>query len=312
MFTGSNMKTKSLLLLFTGAIAAVSLLVILGFDKNQNKSKSSSDSDTIKNQRFIPKIPAAISFAGEKVPLEKWEISEQFDREFTLIYYQNGGIFTILKYANRWFPLISERLKQNGVPEDFKYLCVAESNLQNLISRAGAVGFWQFMSYTGPGFGLEINSNVDERYNVLKSTDAACAFLKQAYNKFGSWTAAAASYNCGQGKYNEQATLQRTKNYYDLHLPEETNHYMYRILSFKHLIENAESLGYITETFDLYAPHKTRTVSVSSIGSLVDFAINNGTTYRMLKILNPWLRGRSLPGKAGKTYTIHLPSEKNN
>jgi len=305
------MKTKNLLLFFSGAIAAISLLVILGFDKNQKEISNSSVSDTIKNQRFIPKIPAAISFAGEKVPLEKWEIREQFDREFTLIYYQTGGIFTIMKYANRWFPLITERLKHHGVPDDFKYLCVAESNVQNLISRAGAVGFWQFMSYTGPGFGLEINGNVDERYNVLKSTDAACAYLKQAYNKFGSWTAAAASYNCGQGKYNEQATLQRTRNYYDLQLPEETLHYIYRILSFKHLLENSRSLGYVTETSDLYAPHQTRTVTVSSIGSLTDFAINNGTTYRMLKILNPWLRGRSLPPKGGKTYTIHLPEQQN-
>jgi len=249
-----------------------------------------------------------MTFAGEKVPLDKWEIKEQFDREFTIIYYQTGSMLTILKYANRWLPVIGERLKQNGVPEDFKYLCVAESNLQNLISRASAVGFWQFMSYTAPGFGLQVNNNVDERYHILRSTDAASAYLKQSYEKFGSWTAAAASYNCGQGKYNEQAVFQRTKNYYDLQLPEETNHYMYRILSFKYLIENAKKLGFSVNNSDLYSPFQTRPVIITStIPNLVDFAINNGTTYRMLRILNPWLKGRSLPVSSGKSYTLLLP-----
>ena len=302
------MKTKNLVLFLSGTLTAVSLLVILGFDKNERQSKNSAAIDTVYNQWAIPRIPTQMTFAGEKVPLEKWEIREQFDREFTLIYYQTGGILTILKYANRWFPLITERLKQNGVPEDFKYLCVAESNVQNLISRSAAVGFWQFMSYTAPGFGLEISPSVDERYNVLKSTDAACQYLKQAYNKFGSWTAAAASYNCGQGKYNEQSTFQRTRNYYDLHLPEETNHYIYRILSFKHLFENQKELGYTTDSSYLYWPHRTRSVIVSNtISNLADYAINNGTTYRMLRILNPWLRSRSLIVRPGKSYTLLLP-----
>lgn len=304
------MKKNSLILFLAGALSAIGLIFILSFDNNK-QAKASFQKDTTYNPWKLPRIPEQFSFAGEKVPLEKWEIKEQFDREFTLIYYQTGGILTILKYANRWFPLISERLKLHGVPEDFKYLCVAESNVQNLISRAGAVGFWQFMSYTGPGFGLEINSNVDERYNVLKSTDAACQYLKQAYNKFGSWTAAAASYNCGQGRYNEQSGFQRTKNYYDLNLPEETNHYIYRILSFKYLIENQKRLGYNPDSTFLYWPHRTRSITITnSITNLTDFAINNGTTYRMLKILNPWLRGRSLPVRAGKSYTILLPAEK--
>ncbi len=304
------MKTKSLLLLFSGAFFTLFLVFILGFDKNNIKVKglNTSNIDTSYNTWTIPKVPSQMTFAGEKVPLEKWEIKEQFDRELTLIYYQTGGLLTILKYANRWFPVIAERLKENGVPEDFKYLCVAESNLQNLISKAGAVGFWQFMSYTGPGFGLEINSNVDERYHVLKSTDAASQYLKQAYNKFGSWTAAAASYNCGQGRYNEQSTFQLTRNYYDLHLPEETNHYMYRILSFKYLLENTKKLGFVVDTSNLYHPFQTRPVVITNtISNLTDFAVNNGTTYRMLRILNPWLRGRSLIVRPGKSYTFLLP-----
>ena len=302
-----KIKTKSILLFFAGALSVIFFIIILGFDKNE-RSKSNAAKFDSSNKWTVPPVPAQMTFAGEKVPLEKWEIKEQLDREFTLIYYQTGGILNILKYANRWFPVISERLKQNGIPEDFKYLCVAESHIQNLISRAGAVGYWQFMSYTAPGFGLEVNSNVDERYHILKSTDAASQYLKQAYYKFGSWTAAAASYNCGQGRYNEQSVFQRTKNYYDLHLPEETNHYMYRILSFKYIIENQKKLGYAVETSDLYSPFQTRTVLITStIPNLVDFAINNGTTYRMLRILNPWLRGRSLPVRPGKSYTILLP-----
>lgn len=298
------MKSNYLLLFFAGAVSSLFLLFILGFDEN----KKSNTTDVTYDQRTIPKIPEQMTFAGEKVPLEKWEIREQFDREFTLIFYQTGGLLNILKYANRWFPVISEQLRQNGIPDDFKYLCVAESHIQNLISKAGAVGYWQFMSYTAPGFGLEVSNSVDERYHLQKSTNAASQYLKQAYNKFGNWTAAAASYNCGQGRYNEQSTFQRTRNYYELHLPEETNHYMYRILSFKYLMEHAKKLGLITEEDGLYQPHQTRSVTVTStIANLTDFAINNGTTYRMLRILNPWLRGRSLAVRSGKTYTILLP-----
>jgi membrane-bound lytic murein transglycosylase D len=305
------MKTKYILCFCAGAICMIIFIMIMSFDKSQQSNNSNAKSDSINLQWRVPKIPEQITFAGEKVPLERWEIKEQFDREFTLIYYQTGSMLTMLKYANRWLPVIAEQLKQNGVPEDFKYLCIAESNLQNLISRAGAVGFWQFMNYTAPGFSLEVNENVDERYNAMKSTYAACLFLKQAYNKLGSWTAAAASYNCGQGRYHEQATFQKTSNYYDLQLPEETNHYMFRIISFKYLIENQKKLGFITDTSDLYQPFRTRTLTVNnSIANLADFAITNGSTYKMLRILNPWIRGRSLAVKAGKSYTILLPQEK--
>ena len=262
------------------------------------------------NQVHIPEVPESISFAGEEVPLKRWEIKERFDRELLIIYYQTSTIIYLNKLANRYFPIIEERLKANGVPEDFKYLCVAESNLQNAISRVGATGFWQFMSYTGPGYNLEIGKDVDERYHVMKSTDAACKYLKQAYAKFGSWTAAAASYNCGMGGYQRQAGIQFTKNYYDLLLPEETNRYMFRILSFKHLLENSEKLGFNVPDEDLYQPHSTRSVEVNqTIPDLAQYAIDQGTTYKMLRILNPWLRSTTLIVKPGKTYIIHLPSE---
>ena len=258
----------------------------------------------------VPQTPDSFSFAGEQVPLERWEVQERFDRELLFIYYQTSSLIYTKKLSNRYFPLIEERLKANGVPDDFKYLCVAESNLQHAISRAGAVGFWQFMSYTAPGYALNINKDVDDRYHVIKATDAACKYLKSAYAKFGSWTAAAASYNCGQGGYNKQATNQRSNDYYHLLLPEETNRYIFRILSFKYLMENPEKMGFVIQDKDLYQPILTRNVTIEqTIHNLAQFAIDQGTTYKMLKLLNPWLRSSSLEIKPGKNYIIQLPAK---
>ena len=225
--------------------------------------------------------------------------------------YSRANVLFLMKLSNRYFPAISERLKANGVPDDFKYLCIAESNLMaGAVSRVGATGFWQFMGGTAPGYGLTANASVDERMDVEKSTNAACQYLKNAYAKFGTWTAAAASYNCGMGGYNGQATYQQTKNYYDLHLPEETNRYIFRILAFKHILENAEELGYHVDKDDLYAEIPYRTVTVTStISNLAQFAISNGTTYKVLRLMNPWLRGRSLPVSGGKSYVIKLPAK---
>jgi hypothetical protein len=254
--------------------------------------------------------PDSLSFAGEPVPLKRWDVSERFDRELLFNYYNQANVLFLLKLANRYFPLISERLKANGLPDDFKYLCVAESNLlSGARSAVGATGFWQFMSGTAPGYGLQANSEVDDRYDVIKSTDAACAYLKTAYQKFGTWTAAAASYNMGQGGYNGQASYQGTYHYYDLLLPEETNRYLFRILAFKHLLENAEALGFRVKGGELYAEIPFRTITVDrTIPNLAQFAQANGTTFKMLRQMNPWLRGRALTVK-GRTYDIKLPVE---
>jgi len=296
---------------FAGLLIGVFIISQLSFKNNDTKQfQQRGETSSLPYKWYPPKLPDQMTFAGEAVPMDRWEVREEFDRQLLYNYYWQNNIMYILKLANRYFPLIEERLKANGVPEDFKYLCVAESNLQNAISKAGAVGFWQFMSYTGPGYNLEISNEVDHRYDVLRSTDAACSYLKQAYAKFGSWTAAAASYNCGQGGYNAHSTFQQTKNYYDLLLPEETNRYIFRILTFKYLLENATQMGYLLEPSDLYQPVMTRTVTVSSsVANLADFAIKNGTTYKRLKLLNPWLRSRSLVVKSGKSYLIKLPAE---
>ena len=257
---------------------------------------------------YTPEIPKTASFAGETVPLDRWEVRERFDRELLVNYYLHGSLLYILKLSSRYFPLIESRLKANGVPDDFKYLCVAESSLQHLTSSAGAQSFWQFLGSTAPQYGLEVNGEVDERYNVSKATDAACKYFQQAYAKFGTWTAAAASYNCGMGGYNAQVTYQGSPNYYDLLLPEETNRYVFRILALKQLIANAPAYGYIIQPQDAYQPYKTKHIAVTeTIPDLAAWARANGTTYKYVKLLNPWLRGRSLTIKNGKAYDIEVP-----
>jgi len=260
-------------------------------------------------QWHAPTLPDELSFAGEEAPLQRWDVREKFDKEFLLNYYSQGNIIYLLKLANRNFPIISARLKANGVPDDFKYLCIAESNMQSwAVSKSGAVGYWQFLDGTAPGYGLEVSAQVDERQDLEKATDAACIYFKQAYEKFGNWTAAAASYNCGQGGYNKQAAFQRTTKYYDLQLPEETNKYIFRILSFKHLMENAEELGFIVKKEETYQPMPFQAVTINStIDDLAQYATNNGTTYKMIRAMNPWIKGRSLTVRPGKSYTIKLP-----
>lgn len=254
-------------------------------------------------------MPSSMNFAGEKTPLDRWEVEEAFDRELQNNFFRHGNLVYILKLSNRFFPVIEPILKANGVPDDFKYLCVAESSLQNLTSPAQAVGYWQFLKATAIQYGLEVTDEVDERYHIEKSTDAAAKYLKAAYNKFGTWTAAAASYNCGTGGYNSRATHQGSDQYYDLMLPEETNRYIFRILAYKHLMSNAETLGYGIPKKELYKPYNTKKIAVStSIPDIAVWAKENGTTYKIVKILNPWLRDRKLTNTKGKTYIIQIPA----
>ncbi|MBB1286686.1 lytic transglycosylase domain-containing protein [Flavisolibacter sp. BT320] len=301
------MKRFSAIFNFAGGMAVAFLLVSpFAFKSIANKSNRP---EPVTAEWRAPAIPQQLSFAGEEVPLDRWDVRERFDRELLINSYSTANILYLLKLSNRYFPIISEQLKANGVPDDFKYLCIAESNLQSgARSSVGAVGFWQFMGYTAPGFGLETTNAVDERMDLAQSTDAAAKYLKQAYNKFGNWTAAAASFNCGQGGYNKQATFQRTNHYYDLQLPEETNRYIFRILAFKHILENAEALGFKMSDAEKYNEIPYRTVTVtSSIPNLADFAIQNGTTYKILRLMNPWVRGQSLPVGKGKSYELKFP-----
>lgn len=292
------------LLIGAGSIAAFSFREI---DDSEATVEVKEDG-RLQYKWYAPELPRAMNFAGEKVPLERPEVREQLDRELLYNYYNQYSTIYILKLAERYLPLVEPMLKANGIPDDFKYLCIAESALQNQTSRVGAVGFWQFMPATATQFGMELSDEVDERYNVAKATDAACKYFKQAYDKFGSWTAAAASYNMGQGGYNGQSTFQQRSNYYDLLLPEETMRYVFRILAFKLLIGEARKFGYVVTKADAYTPYKTRTETITStIPNLAQYALDNGTTYRTLKQLNPWLRDRKLTVKSGKSYEILLP-----
>ena len=305
-------KTKPLIYFFAGLAIGVS--VVLGIASRKIEPGSSSvevNRDGRPQYKwFAPELPAAIDFSGEQVPLDRWEVRERLDREFLVNYYLHGSQLYILKLAGRYMPAIEERLKANGVPDDFKYVCVAESSLQqNAVSGVGASSFWQFMKDTGPRYGLEINDEVDERFSVVKATDAACKYFKEAHDKFGSWTAAAASYNCGQGGYAGQVEFQNATNYYDLIFPDETNRYVFRILALKFLLSNAKKVGNMLELSEEYKPLKSREVeATATIPDLAVWAKENGTTYKMLKIYNPWLRAHKLTVKPGKKYTIQLPA----
>lgn len=305
-----QVRIKPVVLFLGGMMTSFILFMLLGFDRPLSKKTGQSMPDNVGNYWTVPSIPDKFTFAGEEVPLHKPEVWEYFDRNFTQIYYQTGTMLNVMKLTTRWFPMIEERLKYHGVPDDFKYLAIAESNLRNLTSRAGAVGFWQFMPATAKGYNMVVGNSVDERYNVLKSTDAACKYLKEAYALFGTWTAAAASYNCGRGGYNSRAVHQGTKDYYSLQLPEETNNYIFRILSFKYLFENADALGYKITKDDKYSPLNTRSVEVhSSVSNLSTFARQNGTSYKVLKILNPWMRDKNLVVPGGKSFRVLLPAD---
>lgn len=259
---------------------------------------------------FSLALPSEMAFCGEKVPLDKIHVRESLDRELLInTYWQSSSILNH-KRANRWFPMISEILKDEGVPKDLKYIALIESGLTNVVSPAGAAGFWQFLRTTGKEYGLEINGEVDERYNVAKSTKAACAYLKDAYQRYGSWTLAAASYNMGMNGLDKQMARQKTSNYYELLLVEETSRYVYRALALKEITKDPMRYGFHIRNIDLYPPYDTRTVEINGpVDDFADFAKEHGTDYKTLKLLNPWLRENYLTNKSGKSYSLHLPGQ---
>ncbi len=287
---------------------------------HSNNHESATSSEEIQVDRrshirdhykiFSVPLPETLSFAGEPVPLQDMDIRERLDREFIVNTYWHSQTFLFQKRANRWFPIIDSILKANDVPLDFKYLALIESGLDNVVSPAGAAGFWQFMRTTGRSYGLEVNKYVDERYQVEKATVAACKYLKNAYKQFGNWTAAAASYNMGMGGLSNRLKEQKTNNYYDLYLNNETSRYVFRILAAKHILENPKDFGFNLIDSDLYPEHDTKVLEVdSTINNLSDFALSQGTNYKILKKLNPWLREKNLPNSTKKTYRILVPAQ---
>ena len=263
---------------------------------------------------YPPDMPSSLKFCGESVPLTRLDVREALDREVLVNMYWQSNTLLYLKRAGQWFPLIEKVLREENLPSDLKYLAVIESGLMQSVSPAGAAGFWQIMKTTGVEYGLEVNAEVDERYHVEKATRAACKYLRQAYARFGnSWSTAAAAYNMGMQGMSNQIAFQEVASYYDLFLNDETARYVYRILAIKLIMERPENYGFHLRNADLYSQPDTRSVTVSSsVASLVKFAAQHNTTYKMVKLLNPWLRGRSLPIRAGKIYSILLPDGSSN
>lgn len=255
-------------------------------------------------------IPEAMNFAGEEVPLHRPEVVEAMRKELIVNTYLHSHTLQILKNAPRTFAILEPILKANGIPEDFKYLAVIESRLEPLItSPAGAVGIWQFMKNTGKEFGLEINSEIDERYHLEKATQAAADYLQKAYNKFGSWTLTAAAYNAGTAMINKQMQLQKEDDYYDLLLGEETERYVFRILALKQIMTHPEL--YHFQMDETYPVEKTEIIEVkNSVKDWAAFAQEHGITYKTLKRFNPWLRKNTLHNPQHKTYKIKIPKKR--
>ena len=260
----------------------------------------------------IPKPSSTIFFANERVPLENPDIWERYDKELLKNTYWQSNTLLLHKRAAKYFPVIEPILKKNNLPDDFKYLALTESGLENVTSPAGAKGFWQIMKSTAKEFNLEVNSEVDERYHIEKSTQAACDFLNSAKEKFGSWTLAAAAYNMGRSGLLKQMNRQKSYTYYDLLLNNETSRYVFRILAIKEIIENPKKYGFQFRTEDLYKNIPTYEVMVdTSINSWADFSIEYGINYKILKLHNPWLRESFLTNKLKKKYYIEIPQKGN-
>ena len=252
-----------------------------------------------------------LTFAGEKVPITDFDVKERYDRELLTNVYWQSQTLLILKRANRFFPSIQSILKKNNIPDDFKYISLAESGLQNVVSPSGAAGFWQLLEKTAKSYGLEITDEVDERYHFEKSTEVACKYFNEAHKEFNDWALVAASYNMGIDGLKKQLQSQGVNNYYDLYLNTETSRYVLRTLALKEVLEHPSQFGFNFNRKQLYDFIPTIKVKVTStIPDLAKFALDNGANYKLLKILNPWLRKSTLTVANSKTYFICLPKDK--
>jgi hypothetical protein len=299
--------------IFSIFVLAGTIIIILSVAQSFKGLKDNSSgkelSDTIYSNKPY-KLPDNITFAGEKMPLENFDTRESLERELLTGAYRHSSTILIIKRANRYLPVIEKILKKNDIPDDFKYLAAAESEYSNMISPAGATGFWQIMQETGKEQGMEINNVVDERYDIEKSTQFACDYFRKSYERYGNWTLAAASYNGGRNAIDEQIDIQHQNNYYDLLLTDETARYIFRAVAYKLIISDPESYGFTISKDELYPELEYFEVKVdTAIANFSGFADQFGTNYKLLKFLNPWLRKPYLTPKPGKTYLIKIPAE---
>lgn len=284
-------------------ILCLSLMLwpILAIAENRNNSFSQIKS---------PDIPSKVEFAGQTISMDNPNMMERYDRELSTLAYTHGNMLLTFKRANKLFPLMAPVLKENGIPLDLLYLACVESYLnQTAVSGAKAAGIWQLIPAVGRELGLEVNDNVDERYDIVKSTAAACRILKRAYNKYGNWETAAASYNGGQGRISRELDAQHVDSAFDLWLTNETARYIFRLLAMKEIMENPSRYGYSFTPGQLYQPDRYDVVAVdSTITSWPDWAKEHGIDYRTLRQHNPWIRSRQLPNDKGKTYEVLIPT----
>ena len=260
---------------------------------------------------LVPQIPQKVSWCGEELELNNPYVRERFDREIMGCCYSHNGTMQILKRAHRYFPIIEKILKEEGMPDDLKYLAAIESNLNPVAySPAKAAGLWQMIPEAAKEYGLQVDSDVDERYNIEKETRAACKYMRKSYEALGRWDMSAASYNAGQGRLVKKKKEQLAETFYDMNLPEETNRYVFRILAMKTLMENPEAYGFQLREDQLYPTPKVDTVVVdSTIQDLAAWAKEFGLSYRLLKEENFWLRTNTLPNPKRKPYVIRLACE---
>jgi hypothetical protein len=255
--------------------------------------------------------PADIDFAGEKLDMDNFDVMERLDRELLVNSYWQSNMVLNIKHAHRYFPTIERILAENGVPDDFKYLAVAESGLKNVTSPAGAKGLWQFMKATGRGYNLTVTSEIDERMHLEKSTQAACTYLKRLKGDLGSWSLAAAAYNMGEAKLKSTMQKQRADSYYELNLNQETMRYFFRLVAIKEIMKNPRKYGFYVDDHQKYQPlddyHEIEVTG--QLASWGDFAKKYGTTYRMLKVYNPWITDYRLVNREGKKYMVRIPKK---
>jgi membrane-bound lytic murein transglycosylase D len=285
------------------------LFIVQGFiGVTSNRKEAAGSSYNVNSQPY--RLPDSISFAGEKMPLENIDTRESLEREIIITAYRHSSTIMIIKRAPRYFPVIEKILKEYNIPDDFKYLAVAESDLSNQVSPVGATGFWQIMTETGKEEGMEINTEVDERYNIERSTRFACEYFLKSYAKYGNWTLAAASYNGGRKGIDDQIEIQHENKYYDLLLTEETARYIFRAVAYKLIISDPMAYGFDISKKDLYPEMRYTEVKVdTAVSDFSNFAKKFGSNYKILKLLNPWLRKSYLTNKTGKVYLIKIPAE---
>jgi hypothetical protein len=304
------MKVAIKYLLISLGVILVCGTFIYGINEVKNQEKEYRNQFSRYYRIYAPETPEKMDFAGEKVPLDLFYVRESLDREIIANTFMQSATILMCKRAYRWFPVMEPILKKNNIPDDFKFLALAESNLTNVVSPSGAEGFWQFLKPTAQKYGLEVTDEVDERYNLEKSTEAACQYFREAFSEYKNWTLVAASFNRGIDGIAKAIDKQHITDYYSLFLVEETARYVYRILAMKQVYNHPAKYGFYLRQSDFYPPLSTYTITVdSSINDLPAFALKNKINYRILKEFNPWLRRYTLTNKTAKKYVLTFPKE---